>query len=60
MTERPILITISNYNGLDITYVIPQNANVEILKVYTKENELKKLIIRANGDMKEFRTEINS
>lgn len=60
MTERPILITISNYNGLDITYVIPQNANVEILKVYTKENELKELTIRANGDMKEFRTEINS
>lgn len=60
MNERPILITISNYNDLDITYVIPQNANVEILKVYTKENELKELIIRANGDMKEFRTEINS
>ena len=60
MNERPILITISNYNGLDITYVIPQNANVEILKVYTKENELKELTIRANGDMKEFRTEINS
>lgn len=60
MTERPILITISNYNGLDITYVIPQNANAEILKVYTKENELKELTIRANGDIKEFKTEINS
>lgn len=60
MNERPILITISNYKDMDITYVIPQNANVEILKVYTKENELKELTIRANGDMKEFRTEINS
>lgn len=60
MNERPILITISNYNDMDITYVIPQNANVEILKVYTKENELKELTIRANGDMKEFKTEINS
>lgn len=32
MTERPILITISNYEEKEITYVIPQSATIDFYK----------------------------
>lgn len=60
MTERPILITISNYKDTDITYIIPQDSAVEILKAYIDNNELEELSIHVTGDIKEFKTEINS
>lgn len=60
MTERPILITISNYKDKDITYIISQDSAVEILKAYIDNNELEELSIHVTGDIKEFKTEINS
>lgn len=32
MTDRPILITISNYEEKEITYVIPQSATIDFYK----------------------------
>lgn len=32
MNKRPILITISNYNEKEITYIIPQSAKIDIYK----------------------------
>lgn len=60
MNERLILITISNYKDKDITYIISQDSAVEILKAYIDNNELEELSIRVTGDIKEFKTEINS
>lgn len=60
MNERPILITISNYKDKDITYIISQDSAVEILKAYVNSNELEELSIHVTGDIKEFKTEINS
>ena len=59
MTKRPILITISNYKDTDITYIIPQDSVVEILRAYIDENKLEELSIRVSGDIKKFKTEIN-
>ena len=58
MNERPILITISNYEDKDVTYIISQDSAVEILKAYVDSNELEELSIRVTGDVKEFKTEI--
>ena len=58
MNERPILITISNYEDKDVTYIILQDSAVEILKAYVDSNELEELSIRVTGDVKEFKTEI--
>ena len=58
MNERPILITISNYEDKDVTYIISQDSAVEILKAYVDSNELEELSIRVSGDVKEFKTEI--
>lgn len=60
MNERPILITISNYKDEDITYIISQDSAVEILGAYIDKNELEELSIRVSGDIKKFKTEINS
>lgn len=57
MNERPILITISNYKDKDITYIIPQDSAVEILKAYIDENELEELSIRISGNIIEFKTD---
>lgn len=58
MNERPILITISNYEDKDVTYIISQDSAVEILKAYVNSNELEELSIHVTGDIKEFKTEI--
>ena len=58
MNDNIILITISNYKGADITYIIPQDSAVEILKAYVDNNELEELSIHVTGDIKEFKTEI--
>ena len=60
MTERPILITISNYKDTDITYIIPQDSVVEILKAYIDENKLEELSIHISGDIIEFETNCTS
>lgn len=60
MNDNIILITISNYKNADITYIIPQDSIVEILKTYINNNELEELSIHVTGDIKEFKTEINS
>ena len=59
MNERPILITISNYEDKDVTYIISQDSTVEILGAYIDKNELEELSIRVTGDIIEFETEIN-
>lgn len=58
MNDNIILITISNYKGADITYIIPQDSAVEILKAYVDNNKLEELSIHVAGDIKEFKTEI--
>ena len=60
MTERPILITISNYKDTDITYIIPQDSIIEVLKAYIDENKLEELSIRISGDIIEFETNCTS
>lgn len=57
MNKRPILITISNYNDMDVTYIIPQDSAVEILGAYIDKNELEELSIRVSGNIKKFETE---
>lgn len=60
MTKRPILITISNYKDTDITYIIPQDSVIEILRAYIDENKLEELSICVSGDIIEFETNCTS
>ena len=60
MNNRPILITISNYEEKEITYVIPQSATVDFYKSLSLDgvsSKMTKLSIDVSCEegIKEFR-----